>query len=163
MTITKITESQPSDVLANLHASADPEREYLFASRGVSEQDLILVATCHDHAIGYIATTAEEPGRVLIWEHVVVPGYRGQGIGRQLLLEVAQRTSPTTEIVIDPMGELALDRVIDYYKPLGFSSQPEAGPVSALAANVLTTLTVSTQGGTDTHRQQPRKKMLDNR
>lgn len=47
-----ITESRPGEVLATLHESADPEREYLFAAREAGPDDLILVAWSGPEALG---------------------------------------------------------------------------------------------------------------
>ena len=130
-----ITESRPSAVLAALHASAEAEREYLFAGRDAQPDDLILVAWKGPHAVGYIATSDEGNGGLLIWEHVVVPEHRNQGIGEQLLLEAARRTRPSAVIVVDPMAELDLERSAEYYRRLGFVRQsPKAGMWATAAA-----------------------------
>jgi len=139
MTVT-FTESRPGDVLASLHKSAEAEREYLFASHDPSGQDLILVAWYDDAAIGYIAASDERPDALLIWEHLVVPEFRGQGIGRRLLLEAAKRTNRASSIVIDPMGELAMDRVVDYYSGVGFPAKGSDGRIAANAGVVVDTL-----------------------
>ena len=140
MTAITFTESRPSDILANLHQSAADDREYLFASHDASDQDLILVAWHQDTAIGYIATTDQRSTGLLIWEHVVVPEFRGQGVGRRLLHEAAKRTSPGADIVIDPMGQLAIDRVVDYYSQLGFPSEPTNGQITATARQIVDAL-----------------------
>ena len=140
MTVITFTESRPNDILANLHQSAVSDREYLFASHDASDQDLILVAWYQDRAIGYIATTDQRDEGLLVWEHVVVPEFRGQGVGKRLLLEAAKRTSPTSPIIIDPMGELAIDRVVDYYAALGFPSKPSGKQISAIAQVVVDAL-----------------------
>ena len=123
MGVIAYTESRPSDVLANLHASADAEREYLFAYQDAGNNDLILVAWYAGRAIGYLAASDErvgDSGDMLIWEHVVAPEFRQQGIGRRLLLEAAKRTDPSSRLCIDPMHELDEQRVADYYLKLGF-------------------------------------------
>lgn len=148
MTVITFTESRPTDILASLHQSAASEREYLFASHDASDQDLILVAWYQDRAIGYIATTDQRDEGLLIWEHVVVPEFRGQGIGKRLLLEAAKRTSPTNEIVIDPMGELAIDRIVDYYANLGFPSAPTHGQIAARADVVVDALSEQREDST---------------
>ena len=134
------TESRPSEVLAHLHESADAEREYLFASHDAGRDDLIVVAWHADRAIGYLAATEEKPADLLVWEHVVAPEYRQQGVGRRLLLEAAKRTSPEVTVFIDPMGELDLERVVDYYAQFGFVTSAREGSVSASAATILATL-----------------------
>ena len=96
-----ITESRPNEVLAALHASAEAEREYLFAAREAQPDDLILVAWLDEQAVGYIATSDEQGEGLLVWEHVVVPDHRGEGIGQRLLVEAARRTQPGTVVVID--------------------------------------------------------------
>jgi len=148
MTVITFTESRPTDILASLHQSAASEREYLFASHDASDEDLILVAWYDDRAIGYIATTDQRHEGLLVWEHVVVPEFRGQGIGRRLLLEAAKRTQPTTRIVIDPMGELALDRVVDYYANLGFPSVPTDGRITARADVIVDALSEQREDAT---------------
>lgn len=116
-----ITESRPTDVLAALHSSAQAEHEYLFASRDAEPDDLILVAWIDDQAVGYIATTSEGPDTLLVWEHVVVPAHRGEGMGERLLLEAALRTQADASVQIDPLAELDVDRLVDYYRRLGFA------------------------------------------
>ena len=137
MSSVTFTESRPSEVLERLHQSADAEREYLFASHDADEQDLILVAWHEGKAVGYLAATDERPDSLLIWEHVVAPELRHQGIGRRLLLEAAKRTAPSATLFIDPMGELDDQRVVDYYSQFGFPSADAAGRVGASAAAVL--------------------------
>lgn len=148
MVAVTFTESRPTAVLAKLHASAKAEREYLFASHDASDRDLILVAWYGNDAVGYIATTDMRDDGLLIWEHVVVPEFRGQGIGRRLLLEAAKRTTPGASIIIDPMGELAIDRIVDYYARLGFPSTPHNGQITATAGAVLAKLQESRENTT---------------
>jgi CBS domain-containing protein/GNAT superfamily N-acetyltransferase len=131
-----ITESRPNDVLAALHSSAEAEREYLFAAREAQPDDLILVAWKDGHAVGYIATSDERDRGLLVWEHVVVPAHRGEGIGQRLLVEAARRTVPGATIVVDPMAELDADRIADYYSRLGFS-QPGRSGLRATASDVI--------------------------
>jgi CBS domain-containing protein/GNAT superfamily N-acetyltransferase len=131
-----ITESRPNDVLAALHSSAEAEREYLFAAREAQPDDLILVAWKDGDAVGYIATSDERDQGLLVWEHVVVPAHRGQGIGQRLLVEAARRTLPGAIIVIDPMAELDAERVSDYYSRLGFA-RPADGGLWATATDVI--------------------------
>jgi CBS domain-containing protein/GNAT superfamily N-acetyltransferase len=137
MSAITFTESRPSDVLERLHASADAEREYLFASHHADTQDLILVAWSEDQAVGYLAATDERPTGLLIWEHVVVPEFRQRGIGRRLLLEAAKRTEPDATLLIDPMGELDSQRVVDYYSQFGFPPPDAAGRVVATAQMIV--------------------------
>jgi CBS domain-containing protein/predicted GNAT family acetyltransferase len=134
------TESRPSEVLAHLHESAHAESEYLFASHDAGREDLILVAWYAGRAVGYLAATDQRPSELLIWEHVVVPEFRQQGIGRRLLLEAAKRTSPSAMVFIDPMGQLDVDRVVDYYAPFGFAATPKGDGIGARAADILTAL-----------------------
>ncbi len=131
-----VTESRPNDVLAALHESAEAEREYLFAAREAQPDDLILVAWENDTAVGYIATSDERDRGMLVWEHVVVPDHRSRGIGERLLVEAARRTLPGAIIVIDPMAELDVDRISDYYRRLGFTHPSEEG-LWATATDVL--------------------------
>jgi CBS domain-containing protein/predicted GNAT family acetyltransferase len=132
------TESRPGEVLEHLHESAHAEREYLFAAHDADNEDLILVAWYGGRAVGYLAATDRRPDELLIWEHVVVPEFRQQGIGRRLLLEAAKRTSPTARVFVDPMGQLDLERVADYYVALGFDPVPHEGGISATAADIVT-------------------------
>ena len=134
------TESRPSEVLANLHESAHAESEYLFASHDAGREDLIIVAWYADQAVGYLAATAEAPADVLIWEHVVVPEFRQQGIGRRLLLELVKRSEPDSTLYVDPMGQLDVDRVVDYYSQFGFASSPRDGAISAPSSGVAAVL-----------------------
>jgi CBS domain-containing protein/GNAT superfamily N-acetyltransferase len=131
-----ITESRPNDVLAALHQSAEAEREYLFAAREAQPDDLILVAWEGKQAVGYIATSDEREKGLLVWEHVVVPDYRNRGIGERLLVEAARRTMPGAIILVDPMGELDMERITDYYTRLGFTHPSEEG-LWATATDVL--------------------------
>lgn len=140
MSAISFTESRPSEVLANLHESAGAEREYLFASHDASTQDLILVAWYQNKAIGYLAASEQPPNELLIWEHLVVPQYRNQGIGKQLLLQAAKRTPPNARIFIDPMGELDIERVIDYYAQVGFAHDDRTNRVQAIAASIVNLL-----------------------
>lgn len=127
MDLMTITESRPTEVLAALHDSAEAEREYLFAAREAEPDDLILVAWKGQDAVGYIATSDERDVGLLVWEHVVVPAHRGEGIGQRLLVEAARRTAPGAIVVIDPMAELDEDRIADYYRRLGFTNPSESG------------------------------------
>ncbi|MGI9597547.1 MAG: GNAT family N-acetyltransferase [Acidimicrobiales bacterium] len=137
---TIVTESRPSDVLASLHESAEAEREYLFAARDADSADLVLVAWHDDVAVGYIATTDQRHDGLLIWEHLVVPAHRGRGLGQRLLLEAVRRTVPGAVVEIDPLGELDRQRVVDYYRGLGFSHDAAAGRIWATAAGVMRAL-----------------------
>lgn len=134
------TESRPGEVLEHLHESAHSEREYLFAAHDAGRDDLILVAWYADRAVGYLAATDRRPDELLIWEHVVVPEFRQQGIGQRLLLEAAKRTSPEARVFVDPMGQLDLERVADYYVGLGFDPNPGDGGISATAADIVEAL-----------------------
>ena len=132
-----ITESRPNDVLAALHESAHAEREYLFANREAAAGDLILVGWLHGEAIGYIAATDERANGMLIWEHLVVPAHRGQGLGQRLLREAAKRAVPGAVVVVDPFGELDVERIADYYRRLGFDHNAADGGIWATASDVL--------------------------
>lgn len=134
------TESRPTDILANLHHSAAEEQEYLFASHDAGDRDLIVVAWSGDEAVGYLAASDERPESLLIWEHLVVPHFRGQRIGQRLLLEAAKRTPPSSIMVVDPMGVLAMDRVNDYYANLGFPTEYRNDRLCAVASDVVATL-----------------------
>lgn len=134
------TESRPGEVLEHLHESAHAEREYLFAAHDAGHDDLILVAWYADRAVGYLAATDRAHDEMLVWEHVVVPEFRQQGIGRRLLLEAVKRTSPTARVFVDPMGQLDLERVADYYVQLGFDPTPGEGGISARAIDILDAL-----------------------
>lgn len=137
---TIVTESRPSDVLASLHESAEAEREYLFAARDADRSDLVLVAWHDGSAVGYIATTDQQPDGLLIWEHLVVPAHRGRGLGQRLLLEAMRRTVPDAIVEIDPLGELDAQRAVDYYRQLGFSHDVKADRIWATAAGVMRAL-----------------------
>ena len=132
-----ITESRPSEVLAALHVSAEAEREYMFAARDAQPEDLVLVAWVDSQAIGYIAATDEREDGLLVWEHIVVPAYRNRGVGRRLLLEAAQRALPGAVVLIDPFFELDMQRVVDYYRSLGFVHESAKGGVWATAVDVV--------------------------
>lgn len=132
-----ITESRPSEVLAALHESADAEREYLFAARDVEPDDLVLVAWVDDEAVGYIAVTDEREDGLLVWEHLVVPAHRNRGLGERLLLEAMRRAVPAAAVQIDPLAELDLDRVVDYYRRLGFERPTADGPIGARVVDVI--------------------------
>ena len=135
-----ITESRPSEVLASLHQSAEAEREYLFAARDADPADLVLVAWDGDVAVGYIATTDHRHDGLLIWEHLVVPDHRGQGLGRRLLFEAVRRAVPGAVVEIDPLGELDSQRVVDYYRDLGFTFDAGDARIWATAAGVMQAL-----------------------
>lgn len=135
-----VTESRPSDVLASLHESAEAEREYLFAARDADPADLVLVAWHDGSAVGYIATTDQRHDGLLIWEHLVVPAHRGKGLGERLLLEAVRRTVPGAIVEVDPLGELDSQRVVDYYRRLGFSHESGAKRIWATAAGVMRAL-----------------------
>ncbi|MEL7156381.1 MAG: GNAT family N-acetyltransferase [Actinomycetota bacterium] len=132
-----ITESRPNDVLASLHESAHSEREYLFAARDADSDDLVLVAWLGEEAVGYIAVTDRRSDGLLLWEHLVVPALRGQGLGRRLLLEAARRAMPGAIVVVDPLGELDSDRVVDYYRRLGFDRGNGEGRIWATANDII--------------------------
>ena len=140
MSAISFTESRPTEILANLHESAGAEREYLFASHDADNHDLILVAWHQTKAIGYLAATDQRPDELLVWEHLVVPQYRNQGIGKQLLLEAAKRIPPHAHIIIDPMGELDTERVMDYYAGLGFTANDKTKRVQATASEIVVLL-----------------------
>lgn len=132
-----ITESRPTDVLAALHESAHGEREYLFANREAAAGDLILVGWLKGDAIGYIAVTDERADGMLIWEHLVVPAHRGEGLGERLFREAAKRAVPGAILIVDPFGELDVERIADYYRRLGFDHDAANGGIWATASDVL--------------------------
>jgi CBS domain-containing protein/GNAT superfamily N-acetyltransferase len=132
-----VTESRPSDVLASLHESAEAEREYMFAARDADPADLVLVAWHEDTAVGYIATTDHRQDGLLIWEHLVVPAHRTQGLGERLLLEAVRRTVPGAIVEVDPLGELDAERLVDYYQRLGFNHETSGGRIWGTAASVM--------------------------
>ncbi|MDH3678786.1 MAG: GNAT family N-acetyltransferase [Acidimicrobiia bacterium] len=135
-----ITESRPNDVLASLHESAEAEREYLFAARDADPEDLVLVAWYDDRAVGYIATTDRRADGLFIWEHLVVPAFRGRGLGERLLLEAARRAMPGAIVEVDPLGELDSERVADYYRRLGFGHEAPGGRIWATVSDVIRAL-----------------------
>ncbi len=137
---TIVTESRPGDVLASLHESADPEREYLFAARDADPGDLVLVAWHEDAAVGYIATSDNGDDGLAIWEHLVVPAHRALGLGERLLLEAVRRTVPGSVVEIDPLGELDRQRVFDYYRRFGFTQDTTGDRIWATAAGVMRAL-----------------------
>ena len=132
-----VTESRPGDVLASLHESAEAEREYMFAARDADPADLVLVAWHDDVAVGYIATTDNRQDGLLIWEHLVVPAHRTQGLGERLLFEAVRRTVPGAIVEVDPLGELDAERLADYYQRLGFSHETSGGRIWGTAASVM--------------------------
>jgi len=89
-----------------------------------SETDVVLLARFDDSVVGYLAGTSDLVGGLVIWEHVVVEGFRNRGIGRRLLLEAARRTPPMSLISIDPVGDFEIDQVAAYYSRLGFPADP---------------------------------------
>lgn len=140
MTSLSITESRPTDTLASLHSAAQAEREYLFASRPAQPDDLILVAWFGAEPVGYLAATDEGPAGLLIWEHVVVPAHRGQGVGERLLEEAARRVRLDRLLVIDPLDELDRNSTAAYYRRLGFRRRSSAPELAAPAGTVLRVL-----------------------
>lgn len=132
-----ITESRPSEVLAKLHESAHGEREYLFAAREADPADLVLVAWDQEEAVGYIAATDNREDGMLVWEHLVVPSHRGEGLGERLLLEAVRRTVPGAIVEVDPFGELDVERVADYYQGVGFSHHASDGRIWATAFDII--------------------------
>ena len=135
-----VTESRPGEVLASLHESAEAEREYMFAARDADPADLVLVAWHDDVAVGYIATTDNREDGLLIWEHLVVPAHRTNGLGERLLLEAVRRTVPGAIVEVDPLGELDAERLADYYQRLGFSHETSGGRIWGTAASVMRAL-----------------------
>lgn len=140
MTSLSITESRPTSVLASLHAAAGAERDYLFASRTAQPDDLILVAWFGGEPVGYLAASDEGPAGLLIWEHLVVPAHRGQGVGERLLQEAARRVRLDRVLVVDPLDELDRHSTSTYYRRLGFRWDPPASHLSAPAGTVLRVL-----------------------
>lgn len=152
-----ITESRPSEILAALHSSAQAEREYLFSARDASTDDLILVGWDGEVAVGYIAVTDLRQDGLLIWEHVVVPDRRGEGLGQRLLLAAARRAVPRAPIEVDPLAELDLDRLADYYQQLGFF-RDGSGQISGTAADVIQA--VSRRSGASSEASMPVAELL---
>ncbi len=140
MTNLSITESRPTTVLASLHAAAGAERDYLFASRPAQPDDLVLIAWLGDEPTGYLAATDEGRAGLLVWEHLVVPAHRGQGIGERLLQEAARRVRLDQTLIVDPLAELDRHATAAYYQRLGFRRQPPAPELSATAGTVLRVL-----------------------
>ena len=132
-----VTESRPGEILASLHESAEAEREYLFAARDADPSDLVLVAWQGDVAIGYIATTDQRQDGLLIWEHLVVPAHRSNGLGERLLFEAVRRTLPGAIVEVDPLGELDVERVADYYQRLGFFHESSDGRIWGTATEIM--------------------------
>lgn len=140
MTNLSITESRPTTLLASLHSAAGAEREYLFASRQAQCDDLILIAWLGAEPVGYLAATDEGRAGLLIWEHLVVPTHRGQGIGERLLQEAARRVRLDRALIVDPLGELDRHSTATYYERLGFRREPPAPELVASAGAVLRVL-----------------------
>ncbi len=139
-----IRKCHPNEVLAALHESAEGTNEYVFAARDTDPNDLILVAWEGDVALGYIATTDLGKAGMLIWEHLVVPARRTQGLGRRLLLAAARRANPQATLTVDPMGELDLERVNDYYRQFGFRNNDASTASTATAAAVVEAIVLGT-------------------
>ncbi|MEZ5406428.1 MAG: GNAT family N-acetyltransferase [Acidimicrobiales bacterium] len=137
MTSLSITESRPTPALASLHSAAGADRDYLFASRPAQPDDLILVAWLGSEAVGYLAATDEGQAGLFIWEHVVVPAHRGQGIGERLLQEAARRVRLEQVLVVDPLDELDRAATASYYRRIGFRRRPPAPALVASAGTVL--------------------------
>lgn len=140
MTNLSITESRPTTLLASLHSAAGAERDYLFASRPAQCDDLILVAWLGAEPVGYLAATDEGRAGLLIWEHLVVPAHRGQGIGERLLEEAARRVRLDRTLIVDPLDELDHDSTAAYYERFGFRREPPAPELLASAGTVLRVL-----------------------
>ncbi|MGH1490968.1 MAG: GNAT family N-acetyltransferase [Acidimicrobiales bacterium] len=130
-----ISDGQPDEVLAGVHEAALAEQEYVFAARDPEAGDRVLVARQGDEALGYIVTSTQGD-RILVWEHVVVPSRRGEGIGQSLMLEVARRADPKATIEIDPLAELDLARLNDYYRQLGFETSTSSASLGGGADQV---------------------------
>lgn len=147
-----ITESRPTDMLAALHESAEAEREYLFAARDAEPEDLVLVAWEGDPAqgmtaIGYIAATDNREEGVTIWEHLVVPSHRTRGLGQRLLGELARRSVPGVDVVVDPLGEYDIERMTDYYGALGFNRTDSQGRIWSTVTDVIRATSTPEQAG----------------
>ncbi len=143
---TVVTESRPSDMLADLHKSGDADREYLFAYRDVQPDDLVLVAWIDGRAVGYVVATDRRTDGLEVWEHLVLPQFRHRGVGRTLMAELVRRAVPDATVKIDPTGELDLERVADYYGALGFTHDSAQGlwaTVSEVAAVIGTPSTAT--------------------
>lgn len=132
-----ITESRPGELLRALHDRATPELEHLFAHRDALPSDLVLVAWIADHAAGYLVATDGGDGTVDVWEHAVAPGERQRGIGRTLLYELARRVAPGAIVRIDPLHQLDLERIADYYSRCGFTHSTARQELWASATEVI--------------------------
>ncbi|MCC6435199.1 MAG: GNAT family N-acetyltransferase [Acidimicrobiales bacterium] len=132
-----ITESRPSELLRALHDRATPELEHLFAHRDALPSDLVLVAWAGDHAAGYLVATDGRDGTVEVWEHAVAPGDRQRGIGRTLLYELARRVPPGAIVRVDPVHQLDLERIADYYGRCGFTHSTARRELWASATEVI--------------------------
>jgi CBS domain-containing protein len=95
------------------------------------------VAWIGREAVGYIAATDERENGLLVWEHLVVPAHRNRGLGERLLVEAVRRTVPGAVVQIDPRSELDLERVVDYYRRLGFGRDSAKSGIWATAIDVI--------------------------
>lgn len=144
-----ITESRPTELLAALHESARAEGEYLFAARDADPSDIVLVAWDGEDAVGYIAATDQREDGLLIWEHLVVPSHRTNGLGRRLLGELARRALPGAIVVVDPLGGYDVDRITDYYGALGFVREAHDGRIWATVTDVIRATPVPEPAGSE--------------
>ncbi|MGD9751277.1 MAG: GNAT family N-acetyltransferase [Acidimicrobiia bacterium] len=132
-----ITESRPGELLLALHDRATPELEHLFTHRDAEPSDLVLVAWAGSDAAGYLVATDAGDGTVEVWEHAVAPGHRQRGIGRTLLYELVRRVPPGAIVRVDPLHQLDLERIADYYARCGFTHSSATRELWATATEVL--------------------------
>ncbi len=132
-----ITESRPSELLQGLHDRATPELEHLFANRAAEPSDLVLVAWAADEAVGYLVATDGGEGAIDVWEHAVAPAQRQRGVGRTLLYELAKRIPMESTVRIDPVHQLDVERIADYYARCGFAHDPIGQELSAVATAIV--------------------------
>jgi GNAT superfamily N-acetyltransferase len=138
--MTLITREQPASVrdeLEALHQAAFSEVETFGDIDVLEGEPLIFVAWDDDHkAIGYVVATLPAVGEVEVWEHLVHPEHRYQGLGRKLMHELARSCDPGTGLQLDPTGQLDPERAGDYYRTCGFQRRDASGHLWATAAAV---------------------------
>jgi GNAT superfamily N-acetyltransferase len=145
MTAVSITREGPEAIrtelteLVELHQAAFPEVEGIGNLADLEGEPLVLVAWDPEHRpIGYIVASIPAVGEVELWEHLVHPDHRHQGLGRRLLHELARTCDPGTGVLLDPTGQLDPEREADYYRKCGFERRDATGHLWATAAAVRT-------------------------
>jgi len=108
-----IATSTSEALIGALHERALPEVEYVFAVREPVEED-----------------------QLVVWEHGVVPAKRQRGVGSKLMRAAAKAVASGTIITVDPTGEFDPDRMVDYYRGMGFAHSDRQG-LWATATEVL--------------------------